>query len=402
MQQKLVLVGERAILALTNVAVVLCLARLLDLESFGAFSTILALWFFIDVARTAVLNPLIAWHPQSAFPEYLFGSWFCLTLGVALFLGVPMLGALSIILSPQTYARAVALYAMTITFPFALFYSLRSAFIMQGFLRASLAMSCGLFVFCSIAIALLWAEGVARSLSWACALIAFAHVAAIGLGWSFGSFPVRFSFRHFVGILRRLLQNRAAIASTLVLDGPGLGLFSMVLGSTGGAVETARYVASRTLLRPVGIILNAMEEEDRVLAARSFKGGNTTELRDWYRRARFMPALIMLGPLILVLAFGDDLVTLVYGAKYDNIPVSLWAFLMLVNALVWPQIIFLLTSGHARQLTLAALYSLAFTIILVLGVILMGHATASEFILAETGGRLLLIAFLTREITRVR
>jgi O-antigen/teichoic acid export membrane protein len=400
---RLWLVADRGILAVTSMVVVVSMARLLDVPTFGAFSTILAIWFVVEVLiRGAVHNPLVVFSATTSQLRYLFGSWLLLSLLVALAGSAAIVLPLSFLLHPESYAQAVSTNAMLIVLPYAAFHSLRRAIIQKRLQYVSIWMSGTLFVANLASLGTIWAGALPADLTTACALIGTANILGAGLGWYLAGFRVALSRAYLRGLLGRLSRRRSAILSTLLLEGPGTGLFSILLGTFGGAAETARYLATRTLLRPVGIILTAMDDADRTQASHALAEGRLVQLARWYHGARYIPAVIALVPLLPTFMFGEELATLLYGDKFSGLEpiVRLSVVLFLFMAWLLPKTIYLITAGYARELARAALISFGFTLLVLGTFVAAGYATAMAFVGADVCGATVLAALLLLTIHR--
>ena len=399
------LVADRGILAATSMVVVVTLARLLDVTTFGEFSTILAIWFLVEVLlRAAVLNPLVVFSGRSLQPAHLFGSWLLLSMIVALVGTLLIIAPLSFALEPPSYAQAVTTNALFIVLPYAAFHSLRRALIQNRSQATTLLMSISLCVANVAAMAAMWFGLLPAKLTAACLLVGGANLLATAIGWTLGAFPVALSWRYLTNLLGRLAQRRSVIFSTLLLEGPGTGLFSILLGAFGGAAQTAHYVAARTLLRPVGIVLSALDDADRTQASHARRAGKSAGLWQWYRRTRFVPAAIAVLPLALIFIFADQLAVLVYGEKFDGLGpvVQICTLLFLIYAWQLPKIIYLISAGHEAELARAALVGVFVTLVALFGCVAAGYATAVAFLGAELCGAVLLVVLLALTIEKAK
>lgn len=399
------LIADRGILAATSMVVVVTLARLFDVTTFGEFSTILAVWFVVEVLlRAAVLNPLVVFSGRSLQPAHLFGSWLLLSLIVALAGTILIVAPLSVALKPPSYAQAVTSNALFIVLPYAAFHSLRRALIQNGAQMTTLAMSVSLCVGNVAAMAAMWLNLVPRDLTTACILVGAANLVATAIGWWLGKFPIALSHRYLSRLLARLGERRSVIFSTLLLEGPGTGLFSILLGAFGGAAETAHYVAARTLLRPVGIVLSALDDADRTQASHAQREGKREGLNRWYRTNRWVPALIALVPLALIFIFANALAVLVYGEKFHGLgpAVQICTLIFLIYAWQLPKIIYLITAGFETELARAALIGVLATLIAVFAVVAAGYPTANAILSAELFGAAVLAGLLAFTIWRAR
>ena len=397
------LVADRGILAATSMVVVVTLARLLDVTTFGEFSTILAVWFVVEVLlRAAVLNPLVVFSGRSLQPAHLFGSWLLLSLIVALAGALLILAPLSFALKPPSYGEAVTANALFIVLPYAAFHSLRRALIQNRAQGTTLLMSITLCLANVAAMAAMWFGLLPADLTTACLLVGGANLLATGAGWAFGAFPVALSRRYLINLLGRLAQRRSVIFSTLLLEGPGTGLFSILLGAFGGAPQTAHYVAARTLLRPAGIVLSALDDADRTQASHALRAGKAAGLSHWYRSTRFVPAAIALVPLALIFIFADQIAVLVYGEKFHALgpAVQICTALFLIYAWQLPKIIYLITAGYEAELARAALIGVFVTLVALFGCVAAGYATATAFLAAELCGAVLLAVLLALTIQK--
>ena len=399
------LVADRGILAATSMVVVVTLARLFDVTTFGEFSTILAIWFLVEVLlRAAVLNPLVVFSGRSLQPAHLFGSWLLLSLIVALAGTALIVAPLSVALAPPSYAQAVTANALFIVLPYAAFHSLRRALIQNREQAATLLMSISLCVANVAAMAAMWFGLLPADLTMACLLVGGANLLATGVGWALGAFPVSLSWRYLSHLIGRLAQRRSVIFSTLLLEGPGTGLFSILLGAFGGAAQTAHYIAARTLLRPAGIVLSALDDADRTHASHALRAGKAAGLTRWYRSNRFVPAGISLIPLGLIFLFADDIAVLVYGQKFHDlgVPVQLSTALFLIYAWQLPKIIYLITAGYEAELARAALAAVIVTLVALFACVAAGYATATAFLGAELCGAVLLAVLLALRIEKAK
>jgi O-antigen/teichoic acid export membrane protein len=289
-----------------------------------------------------------------------------------------------------------------IVLPYAAFHSLRRALIQNGARRTTLAMSVSLCAANIAAMAAMWLGILPPTLTMACLSIGAANLLAAALGWTLGALPVAFSWRYLTTLLRRLGQRRGVIFSTLLLEGPGTGLFSILLGAFGGADQTAHYVAARTLLRPVGIFLSAIDDADRTQASHALRDGRLAGLNQWYRTSRFVPAAIALLPLALIFAFANPFAVLVYGEKFHGLgpAVQICTALFLIYAWQLPKIIYLITAGFETGLARAAAVAVIATLAALLACVAAGYATANAFLASELGGALLLAIVLAITIRR--
>lgn len=157
-------------------------------------------------------------------------------------------------------------------------------------------------------------------------------------------------------------------------------------------------------MRPVGIVLNAMDDADRTQASHALGAGKSAELARWYRGARFIPAAIALVILVPIFLFSDALAGLVYGDKFGGLGpvVKLSAVLFLIFAWQLPKVIYLITSGHERELARAALVAFCGTLLLLGACIATGYATATAFVATEICGGVLLAGLVTLTIERSR
>lgn len=399
------LVADRGILAATSMVVVVTLARLFDVTTFGEFSTILAIWFLVEVLlRAAVLNPLVVFSGRSLQPAHLFGSWLLLSLVVALAGTLLIVAPLSVALRPPSYAQAVGANALFIVLPYAAFHSLRRALIQNRSQAATLLMSVSLCVANVAAMAAMWFGLVPADLTTACLLVGGANLLATAVGWALGAFPVALSRRYLSRLIGRLAQRRSVIFSTLLLEGPGTGLFSILLGAFGGAAQTAHYIAARTLLRPVGIVLSALDDADRTQSSHALRSGKTAGLSQWYRSNRFVPAAIALLPLALIFLFADELAVLVYGEKFHDLgpAVQICTALFVIYAWQLPKIIYLITAGYEGALARAALVAVFVTLVALFACVAAGYATAIAFLGAELCGAVLLAILLALTIQKTK
>jgi O-antigen/teichoic acid export membrane protein len=399
------LVADRGILAATSMVVVVTLARLLDVTTFGEFSTILAVWFLVEVLlRAAVLNPLVVFSGRSLQPAHLFGSWLLLSLIVAVAGTLLIVAPLSVALEPPSYARAVSANALFIVLPYAAFHSLRRALIQTGAQAATLLMAVSLCAANVAAMAAMWFGILPAELTTACLLVGGANLLATGVGWALGAFPVSLSRRYLNRLIGRLAQRRSVIFSTLLLEGPGTGLFSILLGTFGGAAQTAHYIAARTLLRPAGIVLSALDDADRTRASHALRAGKAAGLTRWYRSNRFVPAAIALIPLGLIFLFADEIAVLVYGQKFHDlgVPVQLCTLLFMIYAWQLPKIIYLITAGYEAELARAALAAVIVSLAALFAAVAAGYATAVAFLGAELCGAVLLAVLLGLTIEKAK
>ena len=149
-------------------------------------------------------------------------------------------------------------------------------------------------------------------------------------------FCSRAEFRR--GYLKRIARSRSLIASMGAAAAVWQSSYAaalLVLAVFAGPVAVAIFTATRTLERPIALIISTITDVDTSRAVRAFASGGIRQLKQIVGRvAVIMPALTG-PPLILILAFPELFLSLVYGEAYADATLELRVRILVLVPLVF-------------------------------------------------------------------
>ncbi|CAA7625480.1 oligosaccharide flippase family protein [Magnetospirillum sp. UT-4] len=317
---------EQGIISAANFVALLLLARHFDPRTFGAFSFAwLSLHFVLNLHRSAVVVPFVvhtadpamlaaeapAWRRLNALTTILAAA----ALGLAAAI-VPAVGA------PAWMSAALFTAAMFV--PPAFVYEFRRRWLIQQERFGA-----------AVAAAALYGGGMVGGVGWA---VASGHIGAAMAGMTCANagaallcvilapaLPEPARTPAFAPFLRRLAHFIGwSVASNLAYNGYG-HLPPLILGSLAGPAPVALFQAMRNFTQPLSTAATAIDNFDKPRAARALAAGGPAGLARALAHTTAAMAAMTLPYLVVLVAFGDTLVPLVYGARYgDPTPVLLW------------------------------------------------------------------------------
>lgn len=394
------LLVERGGLAALNFAVFIYAARTITVEEFGAFTTAMAVWFFAEVVLLSLITePYLAISGRIRSAWHFLTAWFTVSMAATL-LAALVFGLLAYAtLGSRNYSATVASDAALFVLTFGFFHAIRRLLIRFGARGSSFiaVATLGLVSFAgmvAIHLGLLPQERSSFSHT-----LQLAHVAGGGVGLYFSDFVYRFSFRYLRAFLARNWQQRNLIFSSLVFNAPDAGFFGWALGAFAGPLETARFFASRTLMRPVGVLMNAFDDGGRNEAARLNSRNRTQGSHAWFAMRRNNAFFLSVPLLLPLLIFPEFFTKLFFAGKFDDIAalIQLRCMIYLVSAALLTRRILLFNSGGELFLLRTGLWAIAAAIgTAVTGYALVGSINAEVFLVANLA--LVLFKFLAIEV----
>ncbi len=408
-RSNVLLVFERGCLALANILAVIVAARFLGERDFGVFTTVLSIWFFAEVILLSVIvEPLIAFSGKLRWPAHFNASWCALSAVSTVTITIAFTVLALFTLSPQDYGREVAASVVYFVPAYGLFHTTRRLLTRQEDRFASLRSVCVLCVVLVFGVGALYLGFVDPTVHMFCLVLAVAHAAGAAYALLIAGLRMSLSPHYFRALVSRLWRRRDASMSSLIVNAFGLGIFGWALGVLSGPVEVARFIASKTLMRPLGSIITALDDGGRNDAARATVESGSGGLSDWFRDNRHLAVFISIPILGAAFLFPDVLLRAVYAGKFDDLVplVRIWCVYYFASSLLLPRRIYMLTTGRERELMRIGFWAACATLaVIVIESTVMGRFSASTFILAGLASvvtQIVLIEFVLRSPRAVR
>ena len=330
---------EQALISGGNFVLYLYAARTLPKEDWGELSLSLGLILVIQgFQRAFVTIPMVTSGGDAKAFSVAIEFWkkvqFLVT--VTMLLGLLICYVISALTSP-TWVQHVLVYAMALLVP--AFY--------QEFVRRTTVMSLSMtrLVWMASAYAITLTISMIASVSlsfssqpWAFVItLAGASVSSFAIsgvslwsrstatkngGWSYGS-------------LWRF--GRWAAASSLAYTGYNFAIQGL-LAAISGPIAAGTFAATRNLTQPVNTLIQAIDTVDKPRAGRAFAADGMPGLSAVIHRSWGWMLLIAVPYLILIFAFSDSALSVLYGTKYQDggSAVQLWCLVVLAMIFAQP------------------------------------------------------------------
>jgi O-antigen/teichoic acid export membrane protein len=325
--------AEQALISAANFLALLLLARAFDTVAFGVFSYAwLSLLFVVNLHRSAVVLPFVIHTPTPEALAAEAGAWRRLNSATALVFTIVLAAAAlvpSLVGAPQWMARALLIAALLVGPSF--FYEFRRRWLIQTDRYRHAVAAAGLYAalwLCGVAIAIhihrIEAAAVALALAYGGAAL-FCTLVAQKLPGGGGQppfLPFLARLRHFIGW---------SVMSNLAFNGYA-HLPALLLGALAGPVPVAVYQAMRNFSQPLATLTTAIDNFDKPRAARAMALNGIAGLRRALGHTTAALAILAVPYLLVLVVWGDRLVELVYGQRYDGTLHVLWWFAALFVA----------------------------------------------------------------------
>lgn len=364
---------EQGLISGSNFLILLIAARALPAADWGVFSFALAFILLIQgLQRAAVILPMLN---QCATPEGLKknqSSWARMQIiatAISLALLMAIAAAAPFYSSSNAWIAKSAFIAMLLVCPIYYYEFSRRLLILQGRQNKLARVAALYFIVLAIGTAfLLRAESISV---YHMVIIYFSAqlVGAAGTSWMIGiqRFTLTWTRSELV---ENLLFAKWAFLSSIAFSGYNFAI-QAVLGMVSGPASVGIFNAIRNFIQPVNTLIQAMDSVDKPRASRQFAMlGKSGLIKAILSSMKWLLAIG--GPfLVFVVYFGDNLLVIAYGTRYENEHqlIYFWAAAGFAILLAHPIETGLLVMRAPRQLFIsratAALVALLFALYLI-------------------------------------
>lgn len=307
---------EQVLSSAASMIGLIMLSRMMDVYSFGIVATASGIWLMVEMIQHSVtINPFVLSCPHPARDRENFGAWLLWNGFVAVAVcGLALLGGLSLRHSVPDFAHGLLL-AGPLCLAGMLYMFLRRLHYHRADRRGLLAQT-GLYSVTYLGVtAVLWFHGVKPTPAEGTAIqvVAFALPALV-----FSCFAVR-QARFRWGAMRNVWQARRLIgelgAAGLVWQLP-YTVTLLALSVLATPVAVAVFTITRTLVRPITLVMATVADVELSRASRAFVAEGVDGLTRVVSRARNSLWLLTGVFVALLLLFPRFFLELVYGAQY--------------------------------------------------------------------------------------
>ena len=321
---KLAAIGDQIVVSLTNFILTLAIGRSFSAEEFASFGIGLSIGLMVQGLQRHALTIPLTLQPDSKIMRRqaaILAEQYIVLIAVLLG-GLCLIGGVVFIALPR-YGHLIALSSLASLVVY-LQLEFSRAFLIKtgkaGFLLASSAW----YGLVSVALAaaamqhLIRYETLLIILCGAMLLHALALMFSVGApAWSRG---------------KRLLRNDLlryggwSAAATLTYSGYN-HLPLLLLGATAAPIHAAIFVATRSLMQPLQIIMRGLDIADKSVFARVAHHPGTRDTLVFTMNCAAFYAVISLVYCVTAGLFANQLVALAYGAKFSGVGTALLAWL---------------------------------------------------------------------------
>lgn len=354
---RLTAILEQGLLTGIRVGALLVFARIMPTEEFGAFALFISISYMLALfQRSLVVLPFIA-ACQGGEATKPMRDWWWIAIVVAVATGLLLLGGWGVAAALGASGwLLLALFFSAFGAPVLMIYTFHRRMSYQiGDHRNVLAMVAVHVVFyaAGTVVALVWRDvHTLPFIVFALAPAAGAVVGAVRALRIVRSPPADLlrTFRSAMDFTKWALLS--ALTGAVYTNGMNIIAAGML-----GAVGSATFTASRTIVAPIVSLLAAIDMIDKPRAGRALAARGLPGLRHSVRTT--LATLLLLGVpfLLLVAAFSGPILDLVYGPKYAGLETELrlWAAIMFLNLLASPMMTHLTTLRDTRSVFFCSL-----------------------------------------------
>ncbi len=337
-QRRALSLFEQMLFAVMNLFGMVLFARWLSVKAFGTLAMALALWYFFEtIQRTTVIIPFMIEVPDPKASAEAFGGWFVFNLCFAVLSGL-MIFLLSFLPVVTGEWMSVFQYAACILPAYMLFFfSRRALFHLEDF-RSIVIFFLSFAAIYGTGILLLYFNILDKKIQSIIGMLFAAHV-----------IPGIFSAVHFVRYMKisRRFYTIISHSGKLMYELGGAGLASffsnngiqLLLGFLSGPYQVAVFSATRTLTRPVNLILVAVNDVERSKASKIFTTNGMVGLNNFLHKMYYFLLGLSMLPIAGMVLFPEVILNLVYhNTEYVNysLELRLWAIALIPMFLVLP------------------------------------------------------------------
>lgn len=321
---KVAAIGDQIVVSLTNFVLTLAIGRAFSAEEFASFGIGLSIGLMVQgLQRHAVTIPLTL-QPDSRISRRhraIVAEQYILLLAVLAAGLIVVIGTFFIPL--PRYGHLIAL-ASVISLVVYLQLEFSRAFLIKTGRSGFLLLSAAWYGLVSLALAgaalqhLIRYETLLVVLGGAMLLHALALMITAGRpAWSRGSMLLRHDLRRYGGW---------SAAATLTYSGYN-HLPLLLLGAMAAPVHAAIFVATRSLMQPLQIIMRGLDIADKSVFAKVARHPDTRDTLMFTLNCAAFYAVISLVYCVTAGLFANQLVTLAYGSKFSGVGGALLAWL---------------------------------------------------------------------------
>lgn len=394
---------EQGLIALTSLATLAILSRLMPLDELGIVATGLALWMLLEaLQRATVIFPFIAVVQQPERDPVAFGAFIIwnLLLCVGAGLLLMLLGA-GIATVNAEFGRAVVLGG-PLAAAGCLFLFVRHALyqLERPFVAAANALGVALLVAGGL---LLLAGRSEVHAGDATLVIAIAYSAPSLLLLVWISRRATFSWQAVLELVghRQMMAELTAASLALHIATNGAQL---LLGLVSGPASVAVFALGRTLVRPLTLIVHAIVDIDRSRLSRQLAERGAEGLHASVTASRLALIWLTAAPVIIILLYPEPLLALFYGeAGGSAVSASrLWVAALIPFILYEPLEAAMSVMRESRKLARANLLALGASAVVVGGALVLGRFDVEAAIVSIGIAYLVCMIVIYRDYGRVR
>ncbi len=382
--------AEQGLASLISMGGLIVLSRLMPIDAFGIFAFAVGVWLVLEMLQhSAVISPFIVSCPAPLDAPEEFGAWMFwnLTVGIGSVVVLLLAGLIALPLQPWLgegllLSAPIAFSGMLYMFVRRIHYHLRErrALIAQTLLYgASYATALASFFVFSIGLTPLSAALI-LTLAYGVPAMLFS-LRMLG--------KARFDRSGFlrIGKSRKLITQLAAAGAIWEASYSGALL---ALGIFGTPAAVAIYSITRTLVRPVSMVLSTLIDVDLSRASRRYAAEGRPGLAEVVSSVWLSAAALTMVPVALLIIFPGFFLELIYGTQYAGATTELQLRVLIFVPLICvaPLDIGLTVLRDTRFLMLAHLAGLAVGTACLTALGLMRGVDATSVLIALVAARL--------------
>ncbi|GHA12170.1 hypothetical protein GCM10007989_03250 [Devosia pacifica] len=314
--------AEQVLTSLISMLGLIAFSRILDVSSFGILGGALGIALIVQFIHDSLtISPFIVVCPEPENDQRTFGDWLVWHFAVAAIMSLALFGlGWSLIDIVPGFAQQV-MWAGPILLGAAV-YSFSRRMHHHWDELVHLITQTGLYgLVYIVGIYLFWSTGSISATS-------AATVLALAYGLPGLIFCIRncLRARFSSGGLTRVLSSWQLISSlggSSALWQSSYASAQILLSLVGTPAAVAIFTVTRTLERPIGLIISSVLDVDTSRAARAFAGGNSQAFQRMVRRTGLTLLALSGAPIAVMLLFPELFLGLLYGDSYADATLEL-------------------------------------------------------------------------------
>ncbi len=387
---------EQLLSSLTSMVGLILLSRMMDINSFGIVAMAIGVWLIVEMIQHSVtINPFILLCSHPAEDRKGFGAWILWNLFFAMMLsGVFMLVAMLLWPYQPDFAQGLLLSG-PLCFTGMLYMFLRRLHYHRMHRTALLTQTSLYAVSYLGGISFLFLQGITPTPFQGnlVQIVAFALPALVMSYPAFREATFRLNGLRNIWRARKLISEMGTagflwqLPYTITLL--ALSIFSI-------PAEVAIFTVTRTLVRPITLVMATINDVEFSKASRAFVTEGAAGLARVVQRARKALWLLNSIPIVLLVLFPGFLLSLVYGEQYADatLELRLRTFLFLPLIHLAPLEMGLTIFRETRYLLHVFLFSLVGCLAYLVLVYMHGTLDAASALASLVFARIIVIPFL--------